>query len=177
MTNQQLLDYIKQQLQQGVSREQIKSSLMTNGWQSQDIEEGFAFSDASNSSDGSNIISGQAPSKLWKVLAVSLLGVLLVGGGIYFASQKLFKSEQNPNTKQTSEEVVSPTPAKEAPIEIIALDCKQDFDCFIQASQNCELAKVDYTATTDIFGVKQTTKSLLEIKGAEENKCAFSFRT
>ena len=41
MINQQILDYIKQQVQQGVSREQIKSSLMTNGWSSSDIEEGF----------------------------------------------------------------------------------------------------------------------------------------
>ena len=36
MINQQILDYIKQQVQQGVSREQIKSSLMTNGWQASD---------------------------------------------------------------------------------------------------------------------------------------------
>ncbi len=41
MVNQQMLDYIKQQVQQGVSREQIKSSLMTNGWEASDIEEGF----------------------------------------------------------------------------------------------------------------------------------------
>lgn len=41
MINQQILDYIKQQVQQGVSREQIKSSLMSNGWSSSDIEEGF----------------------------------------------------------------------------------------------------------------------------------------
>lgn len=31
MINQQLLDYIKQQLQQGVSQKQIKSSLVVNG--------------------------------------------------------------------------------------------------------------------------------------------------
>lgn len=43
MVNQQLLNYIKQQLQQGVSQEQIKSSLMANGWQAQDIDEAFVF--------------------------------------------------------------------------------------------------------------------------------------
>lgn len=42
MTNQQLLDYIKQQLQQGIGREQIKSSLIANGWQENDINEAFA---------------------------------------------------------------------------------------------------------------------------------------
>ena len=48
MINQQILDYIKQQLQQGVSREQIKSSLMTNGWSESDINE--AFTSLSNNS-------------------------------------------------------------------------------------------------------------------------------
>lgn len=43
MANQQLLDYIKQQLQQEISKEQIKSSLMTNGWQAQDIDKAFSF--------------------------------------------------------------------------------------------------------------------------------------
>lgn len=42
MIHQQLLDYIKQLLQQGVSQEQIKNSLMANGWQAQDIDEAFA---------------------------------------------------------------------------------------------------------------------------------------
>lgn len=42
MINQQLLDYIKQQLQQNVSREQIKNSLVTNGWEAADVEEGFS---------------------------------------------------------------------------------------------------------------------------------------
>jgi uncharacterized RDD family membrane protein YckC len=41
MVNQQILDYIKQQTLQGISREQIKSSLMSNGWQASDIDEGF----------------------------------------------------------------------------------------------------------------------------------------
>ncbi len=42
MVNQQLLDYVKQQLKNNVSREQIKSSLMENGWDNADVEEGFA---------------------------------------------------------------------------------------------------------------------------------------
>jgi hypothetical protein len=43
MINQQSLDYIKQQLQQGTNKEQIKNSLIANGWQTQDIEEAFSF--------------------------------------------------------------------------------------------------------------------------------------
>jgi len=41
MINQQLLDFIKQQLQVGSNKEKISSDLLTNGWTLQDIEEGF----------------------------------------------------------------------------------------------------------------------------------------
>jgi len=41
MINQQLLDFIKQQLQVGLTKEKISSQLLTNGWTPQDIEEGF----------------------------------------------------------------------------------------------------------------------------------------
>ncbi len=43
MINQQLLDYIKQQLQQNTSKEQIRSTLITNGWQPQDVDNAFSF--------------------------------------------------------------------------------------------------------------------------------------
>jgi hypothetical protein len=43
MINQQLLDYIKQQQQQNISKEQIKSALTTNGWQQQDVDDAFSF--------------------------------------------------------------------------------------------------------------------------------------
>jgi hypothetical protein len=46
MINQQILDYIKQQTLLGVSNEQIRSSLIANGWNSQDID--LAFSSVSS---------------------------------------------------------------------------------------------------------------------------------
>jgi len=46
MINQQLLDYIKQQLQRGASQEQIKNSLMASGWRESDVNE--VFSSVSN---------------------------------------------------------------------------------------------------------------------------------
>lgn len=42
MTNQQLLDYIKQQLQLSTSREQIKATLLSTGWQAQDVDAAFS---------------------------------------------------------------------------------------------------------------------------------------
>ena len=49
MVNQQLLDYIKQQLQRGVSKEEIKNSLLANGWEEKDIEEAFYLVSSSSS--------------------------------------------------------------------------------------------------------------------------------
>lgn len=42
MINQQLVDFIKQQLQVGSTKEKITSQLLVNGWTTQDIEEGFS---------------------------------------------------------------------------------------------------------------------------------------
>jgi len=41
MINQQLIDYIRQQLTAGVSRESIKTALISQGWSERDITEGF----------------------------------------------------------------------------------------------------------------------------------------
>mgnify|MGYP001587406703 CR=1 FL=1 len=91
MVNQQLLDYIKQQTQQGISKEQIKSSLMTNGWQAQDIDEAFSFvSNPANQSSpvpppaktisslpGATAIFGQAWT-IYKQRLGTFLGVMAI---------------------------------------------------------------------------------------------------
>lgn len=56
-------------------------------------------------------------------------------------------------------------------------NCETNLDCLITASQNCDPAFVINTITTDIFGVKQTTTSYLEIKGLEAGKCTFYIQT
>lgn len=60
MVNQQLLDYIKQQLSQGANGDQIKNSLTANGWQAQDVDE--AFSLASNPSNQPQPVPPPAPA-------------------------------------------------------------------------------------------------------------------
>lgn len=42
MVTPQLLEYIKQSLQQGVDRNTIKNALLAQGWQDQDIETAFS---------------------------------------------------------------------------------------------------------------------------------------
>ena len=91
MINQQILDYIKQQLQQGVSREQIKSSLITNGWSENDINEAFATLSTNSvplpqspmsqqtqaSLPGATAIFGQAWS-LYKQRLGTFLGIMII---------------------------------------------------------------------------------------------------
>ncbi len=93
MVNQQLLDYIKQQLKQGVSREQIRSSLMANGWQEADINEAFvSINSPISSTSPENIaaqqfstISQQPERRINKTLLAifSILGILIIGGGVF----------------------------------------------------------------------------------------------
>ena len=115
MLNQQLLDYIKQQLQQGTSRDQIKNSLMSNGWQPRDIEEGFNAINSPVPAEQSPVSLIKPATAIWKIVAVSLVGVIIVGGGIYFAFQKFLKTEETP---KVSNEVSNQIPTNQ-PTETI----------------------------------------------------------
>lgn len=98
MINQQLLDFIKQQSQQGKDKEEIKNSLMTNGWQASDsdIEEAFNSLASPNrpvvqpppglsSPQTFSTFSSQPQKKLNKTLLAifSIIGVLVIGGGAF----------------------------------------------------------------------------------------------
>src|SRR3989344_708502 len=115
MVNQQMLDYIKQQMQQGVSREQIKSSLMTNGWQAQNIEEGFNNINTPNMSGAYSAVPVATSSSGWKIIVGIVIGVAILGGSAYLASQTIFKSEEAP---RISNEVVNQPPI-ETPSETV----------------------------------------------------------
>ena len=103
MVNQQMLDYIKQQMQQGLSREQIKSSLMANGWQAQDIEECFNKINTPKIHAAYSTTPVAASSGAWKIIVGIIIGVAVLGGGAYLASQTIFKTEESP-TQQPSEQ-------------------------------------------------------------------------
>lgn len=69
MVNQQLLDCIKRQLQKGINSEQIKQSLLADGWQNTDIKEAF------------NTIS-QTPTRpkkrRWKKIVLIIVGIIIL---------------------------------------------------------------------------------------------------
>ena len=89
MVNQQLLDYIKQQLGQNVSKEQIKSSLLSNGWEAADIEQGFnaIFPQASTISSvpQQTINTPKSTHKNIKIFSIIFILILLgaIGGVVY----------------------------------------------------------------------------------------------
>ena len=68
MINQQLLDFIKQQSQQGVGNDEIRKSLLANGWQSVDIEEAF----------GTPQIPVQPKKRRWKKIILITIGVIVL---------------------------------------------------------------------------------------------------
>lgn len=129
MTNPQLLDFIRRQLQQGITKEKISSDLLANNWTQQDIEEGFAavnnfpnsipvnnfiptFSNLNTSTTSLQTNNHSSKKGLWTAIAV--LFIMAIGAsGYYFRNnlpivKDLVKSnttvaEQNQNSpNQTS---------------------------------------------------------------------------
>lgn len=176
MINQELLDYIKQQLQQGVSREQIKNSLLANGWQEQDIEEGFnnINIDASNISTPYSTNPVVAPSGIWKIIAGIAIGVAVLGGGAYLASQTIFKSEEAP---KISNEFANQQPT-EIPSETVTPQQPSEKPTPQTQPQNPELVFADKLSSCTKY--KTTFKHPLtgdmlekEILGIIDGKCNY----
>ena len=106
MITQELIDYIKNQLQLGRSEEVIKTMLKNAGWEQNDIEEGFksltyqqektqqtpslfAVEQTSQSLTGSKSLFNV--SRLI-ILIFAAVGISIAAGGGYFVHQKYFKS-------------------------------------------------------------------------------------
>lgn len=133
MINQQLLYFIKQQLQQGETKEKISSYLLANNWTTQDIEEGFNAINVTNSNPLKNPISTiqvkNHPGR--KIFAILIVLFVLVGGvsGYYFRNdipiiKDLIRSKTSPVDEinivqpesQQNQDIVlpnSPTPSSE----------------------------------------------------------------
>lgn len=132
MINQQLVDFIKQQLQAGLTKEKISSDLLANGWNSQDIEEGFTATNVptlippstpiSSYGDRNTYVTSVKPKTHYgKKILIILIILLLVGGAsAYYFKDNLLNSSiikdtiPNPNgivldnTVDTSQTVPQP---------------------------------------------------------------------
>lgn len=87
MINQQLLDFIKLQLKNGLDKENISKQLLSSGWTSQDIEEGFKNLIPASSVPIPNYSSPLKKKSPWKVILVIVLILIILGGGTYYFLQ------------------------------------------------------------------------------------------
>ncbi|MGB9743408.1 MAG: hypothetical protein ACPLW9_01700 [Minisyncoccales bacterium] len=92
MITPQLIDYIKEQIKQGVSNKEIKQVLLDAGWRELDIDEAFNQIGVF----GYKVQPAAKPikrSNVWSILLVIFLSLILIGvivyGGYYFL-QKYF---------------------------------------------------------------------------------------
>lgn len=85
MTNQELIDYIKQQSSQGTGKDEIKSNLINIGWSEEDINKAFdaAFGSFSNDYDSSAFLNKTSLNQKPKnspVKIIFLVGIFLILG-------------------------------------------------------------------------------------------------
>ena len=52
-----------------------------------------------------------------------------------------------------------------------------NYNCFIEASENCEPSKLLNTVSIEIFGMLSTSTTYMELKGIESSKCVYYQRT
>lgn len=81
MDNQQFLDYIRQQLALGTTKENLQKYLSTSGWLQQDIDEAFAAV-SSQSLVKERSVVGKVLHFIWRAIEVFIVLVLLLGGGL-----------------------------------------------------------------------------------------------
>ena len=77
MVNQQLLDYIRQQLAGNIARETIRSNLISQGWLDQDIVEGFKVVEGS-----SKILTGIWAKRIPRINKVFMIIFLVLVFGL-----------------------------------------------------------------------------------------------
>jgi hypothetical protein len=90
MVNQELLDYIRQQLQRGVGKEEIKKILIDNDCQEQEIEEAFSLL---KSFSQPTLEPSKSVNKILLTVISIIVGILIISGGV-FAHLNYFQSPE-----------------------------------------------------------------------------------
>lgn len=57
------------------------------------------------------------------------------------------------------------------------LDCNEDWQCFINAAENCTKANMTWEFSLDLEGLISQAKTLMELKGYEQGQCLYYQRT
>ena len=101
MTNQQLLDYIKQQLQNGIGKENIKAELLAKGWKEKDVLETMTLIENNQvgiTSETSNVSN----SKKVRLLVVGVISIFVIGliAWLFFLKQPSGEPVKKINTQE-----------------------------------------------------------------------------
>jgi hypothetical protein len=124
--------------------------------------------------------------KIWLFILIPLAVIIIAGIVIYFVlnssnANTEILSKENPNVSGN----VNLKNETLGAVEIIncgstvtgATSYNSSFECFINASENCNQAEFLLTNTLNLFGVITTATGRLELRGMENGKCLFYQKT
>lgn len=186
MANLELENYIKKSLEQGVPEQEIKNALRSAGWQENDINDAFSKAKPSSSQPSSkeevkvlNINEtgekvSKSNKKIGKILIISLI-IIVLGAGGYFSYKYLMPKGQIINEITAPTIIPTSTPEEISTLTATstAIDCEDNFDCLMQAAQDCSPARAIIATSTNVSDIKQTITSSYEIQGYQTEKCIF----
>ncbi|MEI7688831.1 MAG: hypothetical protein WCI91_01445 [Candidatus Nomurabacteria bacterium] len=175
MINQQLLDYIKQQLLKGLNKETITKELLGGGWNEQDIQEGFNTVNASNMNSfatnsvisNSNLNQVVNHSNKKALLIIVVLFIIAAGGvsGFYYRNdlpiiKNFFKSKVIPVKELTQEnntkpqiQKVEPTVNKQETTTVVETNTTQNLQPKIEEIKTPTTSPVSSVAQNKVIPV------------------------
>ncbi len=168
MINQQLLDYLKNQLSTGISQQDLKTRLMSEGvWSTADIEEAFntikgkdvsTATPQSIQSAQTSQSAGFTQTTTFGFLSFLIIPLLLILGLGAFVVSLPWETEINIDT------------SLESPGSVVR-NCGTDWNCLIESARDCSLASFNNKVDSNLFGVNMKMKGVLEIRGEENGGC------
>lgn len=189
MVDPQLLNFIKQQQQGGVSREQTKTILLANGWPGASIDEAFASLDTPvvptvpTSAPQARVtpIQSVAPasasteSPIWKIMSVLLI-LIILGGGAFFVKTMFFKDAPATETSQGAKESETSSTTTTTQTSSVC----DNYTCLIALAKECTPGSVVVTYTNQrnplMVGLASSGKNEYQIeKGATPAECSLRF--
>lgn len=165
MVNLQLVDYIKTQLAQNLTKEQITTSLVATGWQPKDVQAGF---------------SALSPLKPIPLLIISLTTLATISGLSYFGFRYFLTPKPSSSINQVVEKKATSNPT----CDLLAdnLQSCTPFKCqALHPFTNTFMQKeiVGLVETKCLYRDQMPNNGLMECKFSESTRLAMakSFQT
>lgn len=120
--------------------------------------------DCDDKKDSTNDICAEIPRKCFNVEITNC-----ISGDNYCPSGCTHKNDRDCEIKETD--------CGSSTITFEVQENVDNFDCFIEASEICEIAKLEYTTGAEVFGMVSTSTTSMEIKGMDSGKCIYYQKT